>query len=324
MWIRLARHGLAILFLALLLLYGLGAALERTIEDQEAARFDPPGKLYDIGGRKLHLFCLGQPVQNQPPVILISGAGDSFYTWWNLQIQLAQTSLVCSYDRSGYGWSEAGDRPRTSAALAEELHALFTAAGIQPPYLLVGHSFGGLIVRQYALDFPGDAQSLVLVESLNPEAVVRLPVLLRKPLLYLPAMEAGAGAVLQTAGVLRILDRWGILELSPVLSSLPDPILPEARAVHYNPRNLATAASEQAAVVESALAMVERDLPDQLPIISLLSTPKNGGESNAELMSDFSGLSSAARVRQLSETSHYLHLIAPGKVLEAIWELQSQ
>jgi pimeloyl-ACP methyl ester carboxylesterase len=318
-WIRIARHGLSIFFLALLLLYGAGAAVELQIEEQEAARFDPPGEMYDIGGRKLHLYCLGQPGQGQPVVILIAGSGDSFYSWWNLQNQLASSGRVCSYDRSGYGWSEVGPRPPAAAALADELQALLQAAGLQPPYLLVGHSFGGLVARQYALDFPGEVQSLVLVESLNAEAIARLPALLRGPLLLIPAVESSAGAVLETAGVFRLLDRWGSFKISPVLAGLPDEVLPGAQAGYYHPRTLATAAREQAAVAESALAMLHRDLPEDLPIVSLLAAPPNGQEMAPELIQDFTGLSANSRVQLLPKASHYLHLIAPGEVLEAIW-----
>lgn len=323
MWRRIARQGLILLFLAALLLFGAGAAYERRVEEQEAARFDPPGELYDIGGRTLHLYCLGQPTSGQPAVILEAGEGDSFYTWWNLQAQLAQTGLVCSYDRSGYGWSEAALRPRTSQILAAELQALLRAAGLHPPFLLVGHSFGGLIVQQYALDYPDDVHSLVLVESLNPEAVTRLPELLRKPLMLVPVIESGAGAVLQSAGVLRILARYGSLEVTPVLTSLPDQVLPAAQSVYFQPRTLATAASEQAGVVESVLGLVERDLARELPVIVLLAA-EAGREQPSGASQYFSSLTVNTQVRQLPETSHYLHLVAPSEVLGAIWELQRQ
>ncbi len=320
--LRGAQVGLPGLFLVLLVLYGIGALIELNTEKSEAARFRPPGELYDIGGRRLHLYCLGQPVQGQAPVILVAGAGDSFFSWWNLQHQLAPLGLVCSYDRSGYGWSEVGPRPRTSANLAEELQLLLKAAGLQPPYLLVGHSLGGLVVRQYALDYPGEVQSLVLVEGFDAESVARLPALVRKPLLLIPAWESGMGAVLETGGILRLLERWGWVEFSPVLAGLPVGVLPEGQAVYFNPRTLATNSSEQAVVVESALNMVQRKLPADLPVISLLAATPNGQAIDPDVIQDFAGLSSLSQVRTLPVTSHYLHLVAPSEVLAAIWELQ--
>jgi len=320
--IRSARYGIPGIFLISLVLFGIGAVVEANIEAEDSARYKPPGGLYDIGGRRLHLYCLGQAVQGQAPVILVSGRGDNTYTWWNLQQQLASGGMVCSYDRSGYGWSEAGPRPRTTSAMAEELRILLNAAGLQPPYLLVGHSLGGLVVRQYALDYSDEVQSLVLVDSLDADSLSRLPRLLMRPLLSVPAYVDGMKAVLQTAGILRLLNRWNVYMVSPVLTSLPAVVLPSARALYLKPTNLATAALEQAALADSVLAMTPRKLPADLPVISLLAAQPDGQPQAPEIMQHFEGLSSNSQVRQLTTSNHYLHLTAPGEVLDAIWELQ--
>ena len=322
--IRTVRFGIPGLLLVGVILFTIGAAMEVQTEAAEAARFSPPGKMYDIGGRKLHLYCLGQADPGQAPVILVADSGESFYSWWNLQHQLASSGLVCSYDRSGYGWSEAGTGPRTTSALAEELQALLEAAGLQHPYLLVGHGFGGLIVRQYALDYPQEVEALVLANSLDAESIARLPGLLRKPLLAVSAYEDGAKSVLETAGVLRLLNRYSGFEMSPVLSSLPEEVQPAARAVYFNPRTLATSARERAAVAASVEELIQRKLPQNLPVISLVNTAAPGQPISPEIIQDFEDLSSNSQVRQLPGSGYYLQLVSASEVLQAVWELQGR
>src|SRR5262252_8953160 len=104
----------------------------------------PPGKLIDIGGYRLHLNCTGK---QGPTVVLIAGAGDFSFDWSLVQPGLAQLARVCSYDRAGFGWSDPGPTPRTMKQEAFELHTMLSAALIKGPFVLVGHSLGGLITR---------------------------------------------------------------------------------------------------------------------------------------------------------------------------------
>jgi len=132
----------------------------------------PPGQMVDVGGFRLHLVCEGE---GSPAVILEAGAADAWLTWHQIQPELAGLTQVCSYDRAGIGYSDPGPRPRSRRRAVEELRTLLARAGVPPPYVLVGHSFGGLSARLYTLLHPDEVAGLVLVESSHEEHWARAP-----------------------------------------------------------------------------------------------------------------------------------------------------
>jgi len=119
----------------------------------------------DLGGWRLHLNCTGQVSASQPTVILEAGAGDFSVGWSLVQPEVARFARVCSYDRAGLGWSDLGPRPRTLRQIVWELHTLLEKAGVRPPYVLVGHSYGGILARLYAFTYPSEVGGIVLEES---------------------------------------------------------------------------------------------------------------------------------------------------------------
>ena len=120
----------------------------------------PPGQLVDIGGRKLHLLCSGS---GSPTIILEAGASAFAIDWALVQQQVARTNRVCSYDRAGSGWSEAST-PATRNTVANDLHALLEVSGEKPPFIMVGASLGGILVRLYQAEYPEQVIGLVLVD----------------------------------------------------------------------------------------------------------------------------------------------------------------
>ncbi|MCI0664490.1 MAG: alpha/beta hydrolase [Acidobacteria bacterium] len=130
----------------------------------------PPGKLVDIGGWRLHLNCTGEVRESQPTVILEAGAGSLSVEWSLTQPGVAGFARVCSYDRAGIGWSDLGPHPRTMRQVVFELHSLLEKAGVRPPYVLVGSSYGGVLAQLYAATYPTDVAGMLLVDSgmLNP------------------------------------------------------------------------------------------------------------------------------------------------------------
>ena len=120
-----------------------------------------PGRLIDVGGRKLHFNCTGPAERTGPTVILEAGASSFAIDWALVQPEIARTYRVCSYDRAGSGWSDPRPDVETPARVVVDLHTLLGAAGEKPPYVMVGASAGGLYVRLYELDYPSEVIGLV-------------------------------------------------------------------------------------------------------------------------------------------------------------------
>ena len=126
----------------------------------------PPGKLVDIGGRKMHLNCSGS---GAPAVVLEAGASAFAIDWSLVQPRIARTNRVCSYDRAGMGWSDSTPDVATADRIVRDLHALLSAAGEKPPYVLVGASMGGIYARLYQIEHPDEVAGLVLVDPSSEE-----------------------------------------------------------------------------------------------------------------------------------------------------------
>lgn len=125
-----------------------------------------PGILVDAGGHKLHLNIRGK---GSPTVIFENGSQDFSFIWSLVQPEIAAFTQTVSYDRAGYAWSEAGPGPRTAKQICYELHTALKNAGIHPPYILVGQSYGGFIVRAFARYYPKEVAGMVLVEAVGED-----------------------------------------------------------------------------------------------------------------------------------------------------------
>jgi pimeloyl-ACP methyl ester carboxylesterase len=143
----------------------LGAGYEAVHRHREQKLYQPPGKLIDMGGYKLHLYCTGQ---GSPTVLLEFGADGSYLDWRDVQPGVSQITRVCSYDRGGYGFSDSSPKPRVSSAMSEEFRELLRRAGENPPFIVVGHSFGAQNAIMFAHRFPKEVAGIVLVDGTHP------------------------------------------------------------------------------------------------------------------------------------------------------------
>jgi len=128
-----------------------------------------PGVLVDVGGYRLHMRCTGPTSAGAPTVVLDAGAG-AFSTAWSAVQQALPGIRTCAYDRAGWGWSDPGPGPRTITQEVFELHSLLRATAVSGPYVLVGHSYGGLLARRYAALHGADVVGIVLVEPAHEES----------------------------------------------------------------------------------------------------------------------------------------------------------
>lgn len=163
-WIKRILLGLvAVLLVAL----AGGCAYQALAEGNEARAYPPPGQLVDVGGHKLHLYCTGE---GAPTVILDASFPGQVSNWVWIQSQIARVTRVCAYDRAGHGWSDLGPAPRDAKQFASELHTLLDKANEPGPFVLVGHSLGGLYVREFAEMYPDRVAGMVLIEGSHPDA----------------------------------------------------------------------------------------------------------------------------------------------------------
>ena len=137
-------------------------ALAASLYGQTAADYQPPGRMVDVGGRKLHIHCTGS---GRPTVVLEGGGGAHAIDWALVQPQVAGSTRICSYDRAGLGWSDRGPAYETVEQTVSDLHNLLRAADENGPFVLVGASIGGIYIRAYQRTYPDEVAALVFTNS---------------------------------------------------------------------------------------------------------------------------------------------------------------
>jgi pimeloyl-ACP methyl ester carboxylesterase len=142
----------------------LGQALDRR-------NHPPEGVLVDAGGFRLQMNCSGS---GSPTVIAEAGGGDFSIVWRHVQRAVAEQTRFCSYDRAGFGWSESTGAVQTRERVSADLHATLINGGIEGPYIMLGHSLGGVYVRDYALRHPESIAGIVLADSSHENQLLRM------------------------------------------------------------------------------------------------------------------------------------------------------
>ena len=236
--------GKALLWLVVaLLVLAVSGAIYQTIATERAERaYPPPGEMVDVGGYSLHINCVGR---GSPTVVLDAGTGEISANWVLVQREVSNTTRVCAYDRAGMGWSEMGPEPRDATQITGELHALLEGAGIEGPYVLVGHSFGGLYAQTYAARYPEEVAGVGLVESSHPEQFSYRRVTRDS---YEPQERIFAvSSLLAQLGVVRLL-----YNLFPAPPELPPQQRAQIDALSPSTRQVSTTALELRATPQTA------------------------------------------------------------------------
>ena len=137
-------------------------ALGLAVSAMAASAPPAPGTFVDLGGHRLHVNCTGK---GSPTVLVENGFGDFSFDWTLVQTRVSQFTRICTYDRAGYAWSDPGPKPRTFAQINLELRDALNKLGERGPFVLVGHSFGGPVVRNFAVTYPREVAGIVLVDA---------------------------------------------------------------------------------------------------------------------------------------------------------------
>jgi pimeloyl-ACP methyl ester carboxylesterase len=151
----------------------IGFIYEQVSEFIDKKTLKEPGQMIQVGDHKMHLYCTGENKNSNPTVILEAGGGNIFATWSLIQPELSKQTKVCSYDRSGYGFSEGTQDNRTNEDIAKELETLLANADVPGPYILVGHSIGGYYTRVFAKNNLKNTTALVFIDSSHEEQAVK-------------------------------------------------------------------------------------------------------------------------------------------------------
>lgn len=323
--LRIAAAVLAILGLALGGLLISQRLAVRRLRD----RYSPPGQIIEVGSHKMHLHCVGS---GSPTVVVDAGNGSFSLEWMPVQEALQTTTRVCVYDRAGYGWSEPGPAPRDGAQAVTELHTLLEAAGEPGPFVLVGHSLGGIHARIYAARYPDQVAGLVLVDTAAEYVVsAELEQQIRSSVGFYRVMRLLTGS-----GLLRVLGPLGGEGTMPEAArKMPERIRDAYLEMVLDPQQHTTAIAEMEQLPNTLrqageAVAGERPLGDR-PLIVLTAGQRPAPGSNPfeerRVAADeaviarqgaLARLSLRGEQRVVDDSGHLMHLDAPDALVTAV------
>jgi len=318
-------------------LVAIGVAYQAVGTAYDRRRYPAPGRSIEAETGRLHLHCQGV---GEPAVVLEAGLAATSLSWSYVQPEVAKFTRVCSYDRAGLGWSEAGRAPRTVEAMVAALKLLLQNAGIRGPFILVGHSFGGLVIRAYAASYPEEVAGLVFVDPVS--------------LAYWGACSEGErrrlavgtklsrrGAWLARLGVVRfalaalaaggrripkLIARsaagraTGFAErLVGEIRKLPEQALPLVRSHWSRAKSFDAMAATLQSLPENARAVLEMEIPPEIPI-AVLSASSATEQEIVERDRWVQQCRGGQHLR-LSDCGHWLPLERPEEIVSVIREM---
>ena len=297
-------------------------AIATRIEDQKA----PPGQLIDIGGYKIHLYTIGK---FRPTVILDHSLGG--IEGYLLIEDIAKIARVCIYERAGYGWSQRSPHQRSSEQIVKELDILLNNAGIEPPYILVGDSFGSYNMRLYAHNFPEKVVGMVLTDGLHEAGMLNMPLSLNILRLFFASgfLMSTLGSIF---GIIRLLKTIGAFEfLKPELRKFPQHSLNSIKRSFCRAKHWITMTQEILTLEISAHQVSKANQFGNLPIVSIkagsffkpsiwtFALPLKAANQLREKMHvELLKLSSDCIQLQAPKSDHFIWVDSPEIILNAI------
>lgn len=326
--------GWILLFIPIIIILSIpvGAAYQAIATTIEDRLFPPPGQLVEVDGIQLHLLCQGE---GSPTVVFESGMGNSGYSFLNIHKEIVSRTRVCLYDRPYMGWSQPGSQMYLYDQVPNHLHALLESAGETPPYLLVGHSLGGVYIRSFYHLFPDEVIGMVFVDSAHENEMAFYPAPEGSTPEYFDTMMdfcefiAGVG-VLRATGVM-----GNLLEGSPGTPLEQRQILSRLNRVSYCQ---AIRSEKDASDIELSQTDPPASLGD-LPLIVLVGAKqlnpirnqfyigplppaqRQNTQTWQEIQAQLAALSTNSELVQGLKSGHYVHWDEPELVVDAINKL---
>lgn len=332
----LGRFVIGVLLVVGLLLTA-GYIFQRRTTAADFEKFPAPGQLVDVGGFNLHIHCTGEA--GGPTVVVDAGNGDFSVTWMGIQREVEKSARICTYDRAGYGWSDVSPHPRTASQMANELHQLLVNADVEPPYILVGHSLGGLNVRVYASLYPDEVAGMILVDAGHEDQLQRLPPE------YLQLYKRQESYF----SVLGFMSRFGILHLigssskgaelvPPQVAKLPKEVQPVYMTMISHPSYFDTTLAELRALPEITAEVRATGKLGDTPLLILTADSLDEAAAQSiglgedfpaaqlqqafnELQNEFEALSTRSRHIIVKDSTHGINLDQPQAVIDAILDM---
>ncbi|MBS4197701.1 alpha/beta fold hydrolase [Lederbergia citri] len=286
----------------------IGFSYQQIVTRITADKYPTVGEIVDIGEYSLHLYGVGE-AKNRPTIILESGLGTptSYKDWENIQSKLSDYTRVISYDRAGYGWSDAAMNERTAEQIADDLHNLLNRAGENGPFILVGHSFGGFTSQVFSQKYKEDVAGLVLIDSSHVDDEGGFS-----------KFESYLVRGLKEIGVGRLLGSINMLPLHEYFAN-------DEVAVHFFHQRFydADQISELGFLMTKSKDQVRAAQMEgygELPLYILSAEHKDYPEWS-DLQAQTASLSRNSKHIVVNDASHYIHLDQPEVVIESIVEM---
>lgn len=319
-WIK----GICIGILGILMLLLIVGFIFEIISRRNAEKYSPTGQLVKIGNQQLHYFRQGQ----KGPTIVFESAFDpaGHLQWYHIQQKLPETFSSFSYDRAGILWSERGDNPKSGEKIAEELHQLLEKANIPKPYILVGHSFGGMLLRFFANQYPKEVGGIILVDSQFPNDEKYL-----SPELYKMVNQGLPGGFLKIAntfGLARIMFRnmFPNTEEYRYQNSIMPALIHKSAYAVLEEQDEMEAIKKQASNINSfgSIPLTIISATDEKRFDSFIQEPKlrlEMAKAWDNMQKDLLCLSSDSQQILVPNSSHYINQDQPKVIEKAIQEM---
>jgi pimeloyl-ACP methyl ester carboxylesterase len=316
-----------IIFSIIILAAIVGSVYEMAGRNRAARDFPPPGKLMDIGGRRIQLDCRGS---GSPTVVFESGLDVMGSLSWSLvHDEIAKTTRACAYSRAGIMWSDPHDAPQNGKSIAQDLHGALKKAGESGPFVMVGHSLGGPYIMTYTKYFGSDVAGLVFVDASHPDQIKRLAdaaVLSKKQ--QVMQFRNKLGALLNWTGIVRIVA--GSYKNMPNLPARDDQAVKAYTSTSLGPMLKESDAFEQTLAEAGTfrelgsrpLYVLTSMKPLPAEILAYLNiTPEQGKQRRKdwkEMQDEEASWSSQSQHQLIPDAGHYIQLDRPDIVIAAV------